>query len=62
MDYADVLRRFTRILIMCFVTYLMCTSYLNLNTDKTTITIVMNLVLFMLLDTFYPRIHYQRDE
>ncbi len=62
MDHADILRRFIRILLICVATYLMCTAYLNLNSDKITIIIVMNLILFMLIDTFYPRVHYQYDE
>ncbi len=62
MNYADILRRFTRVLLICVATYLMCRLYLNLDADKTTLIIVMNSILFMLTDTFYPRVHYQMDE
>uniref|UniRef100_A0A6C0EAK8 Uncharacterized protein n=1 Tax=viral metagenome TaxID=1070528 RepID=A0A6C0EAK8_9ZZZZ len=55
----ELLRRFVRLSIIFFVTVLILKQYLKTDDHVAIIGSLMNGVLFMIVDTYYPRIKYQ---
>ncbi len=59
MDLTDTLRRLIRLFIICFITYLIAKNYLNIELENVFYVVIGNAILFMFIDTIFPRIHYE---
>ena len=61
MKHSDLIRRLVRLVIITLITYIVATKYLFLQTEQMAVLTAINISMFMLIDTFYPRIHYQKN-